>query len=343
MAGETTDRASNVCSGLARRWSISRRAWLGVALVGIAGWKAHGQARGQPGGSRDRKPVLSADEQKEVASVEALAQKAGIGPFAQNETAHLLGLGNAPTAFRRAALDIAEALAKVFLAHFRSQGFKVDFPTKRMTVIALKDSASYAAMLGDAPDPAEGGHYNLDTNRLVIFDFRAQQAELQADAPRVNTFTLVHETAHLLCFNTGLLSRQSDVPKCISEGLATYIELWRPRANSALGAINRPRLEVLVDEQKAAVPWIPIAEILQNDRRLEDRETAQLAYAESWLFVHYHLKTRACLPNFRSYLEALAAHKTDGGAARLKVAEKTLGPLGPLDAELKKHARRLLK
>ena len=39
--------------------------------------------------------------------------------------------------------------------------------------MTLKDQASYAAYLGVKPgDAVGGGHYELDTNRLVIFDFR---------------------------------------------------------------------------------------------------------------------------------------------------------------------------
>ncbi len=65
-----------------------------------------------------------------------------------------------------------------------------------------------------------GGHYDLDTNRLVMFDFRpaSDEIDLQADPERVNLLALVHETTHLLCFNTGMLSRQTDVPDWVSEG-----------------------------------------------------------------------------------------------------------------------------
>ena len=48
-----------------------------------------------------------------------------------------------------------------------------------------------------------------------------------ADPERVNLLALVHETTHLLCFNTGLLSRKANVPAWVSEGLATYVEIWR--------------------------------------------------------------------------------------------------------------------
>ena len=32
------------------------------------------------------------------------------------------------------------------------------------------------------------------------------------------------------------------MPLCISEGVATYVELWQPRVKNAIGGINKPRL-----------------------------------------------------------------------------------------------------
>ena len=46
-------------------------------------------------------------------------------------------------------------------------------------------------------------------------------------APRAshrNMETLAHEGTHQLSFNTGLLSREGDMPLCIVEGLGTYGE-----------------------------------------------------------------------------------------------------------------------
>jgi len=316
---------------------MSRRAWLAGTLLGSVG------VCGRAWGSSGKQGVLNPSEQDEIAKVQELAKKAGIGPFTQSHTEHLLGLGDAPAAFRQSALEIGEALAKVFVPYFRSRGFKAELPSGRMTVITLKDAESYRAMmLGETPGIAVGGHYDLDTNHLVMFDFRPQQAGLEADAQRVNTFTLVHETVHLLCFNTGILWRKADVPGCVSEGLATFFELWRPKARSAFGGTNRPRMKAIWDERNSAEPWIPLVEILKNDDRIDDPKTGQLAYAESWLLVHFLLKKEAWLPRFRAYLEGLAGPPPNPAPGRVKYAESKLGPLAALDRELRKHARELL-
>ena len=276
-------------------------------------------------------------EAEDIARVEKAARAAKLGAFRHSHSDHFVGIGDAPDAFRQSALRHGEALGQAFLAYFRGRGFTLEYPKRRMTVITLKDADSYAAMLGEAPGKDVGGHYDLDTNRLVIFDFRPGGGDLAAGAERVNLFTLVHETAHQLCFNTGLLDRRGDVPVCISEGLATYIELWRPGVKNAIGGINRPRLQALQQGQD----WIPIADLLESDKAFRAAETEQLAYAECWVLVFWLLKSRTRLAGMRDYLSDL---KTPGkGLSRIQIAEKSLGPLAKLDRDVKAEAERLLR
>ncbi len=133
-----------------------------------------------------------------------------------------------------------------------------------------------------------------------------------------------------------MFSRQADVPRCLSEGLATYVELWRPGVKNAIGGINRPRMEAL----RQAVDWIPIGDVLADDT-LFDGKDQQLAYAEAWLFVHYLLRASSRQPRFRQFVsETQAANKA---SERVKIAEKVFGPLTKLDRELKDEARKYLR
>jgi hypothetical protein len=267
--------------------------------------------------------------------VEKAAHAAKLEMLRHSCSDHFLGVGNAPDAFRASALRHCEALGLAFLAYFRGRGFTVDYPKRRLTVVTLKDADSYAALLGEALGKDVGGHYDLDTNRLVIFDFRPG-GELAAGAERVNLFTLVHETSHQLCYNTGLLDRKGDIPVCISEGFATYVELWRPGVKNAIGGINKPRLEALVQSED----WISIADLLDSDKAFRDPATAQLAYAESWVLAYWMLK-RPKLPATRDYLTAL---KPSGKEfSRAKLAEKALGSLSKLDRDVKAEARKLVR
>ena len=166
-----------------------------------------------------------------------------------------------------------------------------------MTVIVLKDEQSYAKFLGEAPGKEVGGHYDVDANRLVIFDFHARQEGLRGNPERVNLFTLVHETGHQLTFNTGMLDRRGNLPLAILEGLATYVEMWRPGVKNGIGGENRPRLKAL----RQSEDWISLADLLADDKAFQP-ETEQLAYAESWLLVHYLLRSSTRQPRFRDYL-----------------------------------------
>jgi hypothetical protein len=210
--------------------------------------------------------------------------------------------------------------------------------------VILKDQASYAAFLGQAPGANVGGHYDLETNWLVMFDFRPEAGQPQqpavANPARVNSFTLSHETTHQLTFNTGLLERAADVPLAVSEGLAMYAELWRPDTNASFGMINRPRLGVLVQPANPNQQWIPLEKLLTDDALFQNPATDQLACAEAWVFVHYALRTTtAALQKFRAYLDAIRPRRD--AAKRLADATAAFGDLGRLDLALRKHARRL--
>jgi hypothetical protein len=276
-------------------------------------------------------------EQDEIVKVQTQARAAKLGQFAQSQSDHFLALGDAPDSYRQTALRLCEELAKAFLSHFRGRGFTVEYPDRRMTIITLKSADSYAALLGNAPGKDVGGHYDLETNRLVIFDFRPDQASVNGQAERVNLFTLVHETSHQLCFNTGVQKRNGQWPLCISEGLATYVEMWRPRVRNAIGGINRPRLEALRD----ASDWIPIADLLADDKPFEDDRTTQIAYAESWVLMHHLLTNPTRRSGLRAYLTGSAPiSKQDDHRNQ---AEKSLGPLDKLDRVAKTEADRLLR
>ena len=154
--------------------------------------------------------------------------------------------------------------------------------------MTLAGPDSYAAFLGEDPGQAVGGHYDLDTNRLVIFDFRPDAANLAADPERINTLTLIHEATHQLTFNTGLLNRLGDVPLCLSEGLAMYGEVWRPAAvrRRRWGRSTRRGSRRSPQARDQAAAWIPLDRLLSDDEPLRAEATQQQAYAQSWLLVH---------------------------------------------------------
>ena len=193
---------------------------------------------------------------------------------------------------------------------------------------------SYVMFEGGFLDEALGGHFDLEANRLVIFDFLGPGANRKNPiSEQDNTLQLVHETIHQLTFNTGLLDLKADVPRCVSEGLATYAETWRPRRQGVIGGKNDRRLLGLKQGLDQGVAWIPLKTLLEDDKVFDDQKTVQVAYAESWMFAYTMLKQPAKLAKFRAYLGAL--REKPEPSKRIEVATTHLGDLEKLDKEIR--------
>lgn len=296
---------------------ISRRAWLTSIFVG-------GMAT-----------ISRADA---LASVRERGRKAGLGDFQLTPSKEFQAIGDAPNRFRVEALDRCDKLANVFRNHFTSKGFEVKKPDGLLTLVTLKSPESYAAYTGRPLETAVGGHYDLDTNELVMFDLRQDEAKGLASPVEANNLVLIHEATHLLCFNTGLLSRSNDAPVAISEGLACYGEPWRPKLkNTTFGGPNPGRAQVFAASKAAGLDWIPLDRLVADDSVFADMMTQQLAYAESWLLIWNMLGNASKRPKLKAALSKVAQEQTPEG--RVAAIVDGLG----LDARADEDLRRVAK
>ena len=88
--------------------------------------------------------------------------------------------------------------------------------------------------------------------------------------------------------------------------------------------------------------WIPISQLLTDDTLFRKKETAQLAYAESWLLIYYVLKRGLpMLPKFRAYLAKIPVR--GNAPKRVTIAEAALGSLEQLDHEVHESAKKLVR
>ena len=277
------------------------------------------------------------DEARAIQAVKGRAQAAGIGPLKSRTTRRYLGLSDAEGEFQKRALELCEDLATDYFDHFKKKGFDPALPASRMVVILLKDPAEFAAFLGAPVENAVGGIYDIEANRLVIFDNRARQAAGKLE--RANSISLFHEATHQLTYNTGLLDREGDVPTAISEGFGVYGEVRRPGGSIKIGDPNRERFPVLKPIGTARGPaWLPVSRLLADDDLFEGKDEDQ-AYAQAWLLVSHLLKTPARLPQFRDYLKAIKPRRDK--MHRLDDARAAFGDLDALDKELKKALAKL--
>ena len=278
----------------------------------------------------------------EFAEVEAIAKKAGLRGFGKVETTHFLGVGDATPAYREEATRACESVAVEYLKVLKAKGFaELALTDAKLTVVILAEAASYSAFVGRRDEGiAVGGHYDLDTNRLVVFDFRPSQGKVDASAARINSFTLGHEACHLISFNSGLLDRRGDVPLAISEGFATYGETWRPKGRGKVGANNLDRLRGLSPPGSKPPAWIPIDRLIADDELLVREETRDAAYAEAWALVHTMLETPASVERLKAYLRAIRAR--NDSTHRAADAAAHFGDLTGLDAEVRRAVRRMM-
>src|SRR5262249_51444936 len=147
-----------------------------------------------------------------------------------------------------------------FFDHFRRLGFRVREPDAKMMVAVFDTQAGFESYLGVKLPSGVTGLYHPDSNRLVVYDIASNDIILAAKkhgeqqfrrvrdtAVRsrtitafnrkikditndVNIGTVMHEVAHQLSFNCGLLNRKGDVSCWLAEGLACYCE---PAINGA--------------------------------------------------------------------------------------------------------------
>lgn len=295
---------------------LNRRQW----ILGAAGLALATNARADDSVEDDEAAILQE------------LDKVGLKGIGSSRSDHFLAVGDAPSRFRDDAVKLCERLATTVVDHFKSREFEVALPDRPLAIVVLSNRAAYEKYLRERVDDNDGGHYDLATNRLVVYDFK--------NSARANTFTLVHEAIHELTFNIGLLSRRADVPLAVSEGLATYGELWQ-NANPRIGQVNRLRLDELKSSRNGR-EWVSVEELVAQDGLFEDPETVLLAYAESWLLIH-ELMSRSARDraNLRAYLVAIrtridAKHRLDDAAA-------AFGDLIRLDRDLKKRAIRLIR
>jgi hypothetical protein len=316
---------------------MNRREFVRLASLALAGFA------GRIGVNQVLAASAQDDDLARVELVEARARQAGIERVAVTRGDLYVAVSNAEPDFSAFALKLCDALADDFLKHFHARHFTVERPKKPMLIVILADSVQLAGFLGENPGDDVRGVYDIDAGWLAICDNRGGSGGPRAE--RANSIALFHEATHQLCFECGLLEPQADVPLFISEGLATYGEVRRPDGRITLGARNAERIAVLrtlLDRaNKLKKPLTPLAELLTQDHLLDDAATAQLAYAQSWAFIHMMMQTDADQKKMASYLAAIRSRRNEMN--RATDFEAAFGTITELDTRLEKYVTKLAR
>lgn len=265
-----------------------------------------------------------------------LAERHHLAPMACYETRHFLAISNAEESFSQRRLGNCELLYTIFWDHFRAKGFSLREPPSKLMVAMFDSQAGFNAYLNRKESPLIIGMYHPLSNRFVVYDYGQNevllsvksQAERQArqihshlDRQRVlgavqrradefrtgaNICTVMHEVAHQLSFNCGMLNREGDVPFWLAEGLACYCEATENGSWQGIGELCPLRLKTLHTVLSGNGRLIDLPRLLTRDDwmpSLRDEQTTLLAYAQSWALFRMLLEEQPL--NMRAYLKQI--------------------------------------
>ena len=242
----------------------------------------------------------------------------------------------------------------------KKKKFDLEAPRFPLVAIIFGTRAEYQRYVDQELGPGQNmiAYYNLETNRVTMFDLTAAQrnpnqplddrkidAVLQNPASVNMVATMIHEATHQLMFNRGVQTRFAETPLWLNEGLAMFFEapdLGSKRGWQKPGLIFEQRL-IRFRKFLASRPADSLQNMIMSDQRLRDPEAAIDAYAEAWAFNHFLLNRRS--QEYVAYLAEMSTKKPlieDSPETRLADFKKFLGDdLNALDQEFVEYVLRL--
>jgi hypothetical protein len=261
-----------------------------------------------------------------------------LGAAARFESKHFIAYSNADDEFAEMRLNNCELIYDLFFEHFRKKGFRIHEPPSKLMVAVFDSQAGLEAYIGQRMPTAVTGLYHTKTNRLVVYDYgknrafeegkkeaRLQARRIGSDLDRrryidtlnrrasefrteANIGTVMHEVAHQLSFNCGMLSRETDVPFWVAEGLATYCEATENGAWQGIGEPNPERILAIEAVARGHAPFIKLHDLVERDDWMRDTKTALLAYGQAWALFKMLMEERPA--QLRRFLETNFSRRT---------------------------------
>jgi hypothetical protein len=306
-----------------------------------------------------------------TAAVRQLERRHHLARLRRYSTRHFLAMSNADAAQTEFRLYNCETIHAAFFKHFRRRGFDVRRPGDKLMVAIFNSQAGFDAYLGQKISSAITGIYHPGTNRLVVYDFATNRSfvegkkRLDGEAKRgsdverewkivhfgrfvrdrrddTNLSTMMHEVAHQLSFNCGLLNRKADVPVWLAEGLAVYCEPTVAGAWQGIGEANPQRAGVLASVVRTRGKFIPLRNLVENDdwlRKATKVDAVVLGYSQSWALFRLLMEERPA--KLKAYLKAI--HDRQTSERRLADFTAAFGSLTKLERRYRSYLRELAR
>jgi hypothetical protein len=263
-----------------------------------------------------------------------LTRKHQLAPPLRYRSRHFTALSNANDRFTRTRLKNCELIYAMFFDHFRRQGFPLQTPRGKLLVAVFENQAGFWAYFEERLPVGITGMYDPRTNRFVLYDFATNQMFRDSknralavgrghggrgqryldkvqrlwDEYRsgTNIGTTMHEVAHQLSFNAGLLNRRGDVPAWLAEGLACYCESSDASAWLGIGQPNPDRLGTLSRALARGSRLFRLQDLIASDQWLRGKVSSTdriTGYAQSWALFRMLMKKKP--QAVRSYLKLI--------------------------------------
>jgi hypothetical protein len=270
-----------------------------------------------------------------------LQQEHALPRLLRYDSKHFLALSNADPGYSEYRLYNCETIHGLFFEHFRKRGFPATPPAEKMMVAIFSTPEGFEAYLGQKMSASVTGVYHTPSNRLVVYDYGKNKFFLEGkkhadeaakggstDLERehrslafgrhirdrrddTNISTIMHEVAHQLSFNCGMLNRSGDVPAWLAEGLAVYCESTVKGAWQGIGEPNPQRTGVLARQLGAGGELFPLRALVANDdwlRKAPQVNQVVLGYSQSWALFRLLMDQRP--KQLRAYLQAIHPRRT---------------------------------
>jgi hypothetical protein len=271
----------------------------------------------------------------------AIQEKHRLAKPIRYDSKHFMALSTAGAVYSEYRLHNCETIHALFFEHFRKRGFAVRIPTEKLMVAIFDSQDGLDAYMGQKISSSVTGLYQRDANRLVVYDYGTNRAfasgvaraavamkggssDLEREHNRVkfdqvvrdhrddtNISTVMHEVAHQLSFNCGLLNRRGDVPVWLAEGLAVYCESTVKGAWQGIGEANPARASVLGPVSRSDATFIPLRALIQSDdwiRKAKRTDQVILGYSQSWALFRLLVEERP--KQLQAYLRLIHDRKT---------------------------------
>ncbi len=292
-------------------------------------------------------------------SADALAGwlTAEMGPaFGIHRTEHFILCTSASDAFTEYCGELLEEVYSEFYRFFADTELKLYEPSGPLPVVLFRrqqDLHTHAAR--QHPETTfEGvaGYYTVRFNQMYVSDIpdadlgsARELTKYLRQQPR-HTETIVHETVHLLGYNSGLHTRLADNPLWFTEGLAAWFEPSNGRGSvlwNGPGNTNGFHVRRLKSNGSRRMLPVSLTELLADNHSFLQPERTLDAYAASWAVVYYLMRQeREAFDRLaQTYQQRVPLREVDAASERAIFAQACDIPLKRLEARAASTVSRL--